>query len=307
MSANPTVAVLLAAFEGEVWIAEQVSSILDQQDVQVALYISVDPGQDGTLSWCQQLAERDSRVTLLPQQRAGSAAANFLRLIRDVPAETADYVSFADQDDIWRPDKLIAGIKLLQISNASGYSSDVDAFWPDGRQQRIVKSQPQREYDYLCESPGPGCTFVLTKALYTALQGFVAQHQSALNTLHFHDWLIYAFARASGYQWVIDSESYMAYRQHANNEQGANVGVLHKLKRFKALLGGRWFGQMQLLAKLLADRDPAAQQVADAFARGRMGYWTLFCWAPKLRRAKFEQWVWAFACLLTVLLGPPRS
>ncbi|MEA3544360.1 MAG: glycosyltransferase, partial [Thermodesulfobacteriota bacterium] len=98
---KPEIAVLLAAHNGREWLPQQVNSILNQVDVEVTLFVSVDNSTDGTESWFDHLAMVDSRVkVLLHGQCFGGAAANFFRLIRDVNFEPFDYVSFSDQDDI---------------------------------------------------------------------------------------------------------------------------------------------------------------------------------------------------------------
>jgi rhamnosyltransferase len=45
---RPTIAVLLAAFNGTPWLKEQVDSILAQENVDLTLFISVDQSSDGT-------------------------------------------------------------------------------------------------------------------------------------------------------------------------------------------------------------------------------------------------------------------
>jgi hypothetical protein len=81
----------------------------------------------------------------------GNANRNFQYLVREAPIGQADYVALSDHDDIWLPDKLRRAVDTLTATGADAYSSDVLAFWPDGREQPVVKSQPQRRY-----GPGPG-------------------------------------------------------------------------------------------------------------------------------------------------------
>src|SRR5690606_2902035 len=108
----------------------------------------------------------DPRLTVLPTAPpSGSAAGNFARLLRDIELEPGEHLALADQDDIWLPGKLARAIATLQRSGADGYASDLIAFWPDGRQQPVVKSQPQRAYDYLTQTPSAGSTFLLSPRL----------------------------------------------------------------------------------------------------------------------------------------------
>ncbi len=99
---SPQVAVLLAAYNGTQWIEEQLASILAQSVVKVTVYISVDASTDETETWCAEFAADHPNIFVLPSGfRFGGASRNFFRLIRDVDLQAYDYVSFADQDDIW--------------------------------------------------------------------------------------------------------------------------------------------------------------------------------------------------------------
>ena len=123
----PRVAVLLAAYNGEQWIANQLDSIWSQEFVTVDVFISLDLSSDGTLTFLQNLEEKHYNLFLLPYgERFGGAAKNFYRLIKDVDVSAYDYVAFADQDDIWLPGKLYRGIRAMQSSKSTAFSSDVD-------------------------------------------------------------------------------------------------------------------------------------------------------------------------------------
>ncbi|CAN1563793.1 hypothetical protein MCERE1_02781 [Burkholderiaceae bacterium] len=89
------------------YIQDQINSILLQSNVDVQLFISVDQSTDGTEVRLAERALSESRLRLLPfGQRFGGAGPNFYRLLRDVDLTGFDYLSFADQDDLWHPEKL---------------------------------------------------------------------------------------------------------------------------------------------------------------------------------------------------------
>lgn len=245
------VAVLLAAFNGREWIAEQVDSILSQQDVAVILFVSDDVSTDGTLGWLKKTARSDPRIQVLPQVgRMGSAGQNFYRLIRDVDTSGFDFIALADQDDIWNPDKLISHIKLLKQNNAEAVSSNVMAFWPDGRRKLINKSQTQRRYDFLFESAGPGCTFLMTPWLVNEVR-FELETSEVARDVEMHDWLIYAICRAHGRLWVIDPAPSMLYRQHQANVMGANAGLKAVLARLVKIKSGWYRGEVAKVARVV--------------------------------------------------------
>lgn len=239
---KPRFAVCLAAYNGMAFIEEQIHSILQQEDVEVQLFISVDKSTDDTLGWCQALAEIEQGVTVLPfNGRFGGATKNFFHLLREVDFSGYDYLSLADQDDIWLQDKLWVAHECIVNGGFSAYSGNVTAFWSNGRQLLINKSQPQRKYDFLFEAAGPGCSYVLRVPEALDFKRFLLENWSAANEVALYDWLIYAWFRANNRAWNIDASSKILYRQHTSNQVGANHGLKALFARFNLLRSG-WYG-----------------------------------------------------------------
>ncbi len=296
---RPRVAVLLAAYNGIRWLPEQLASILGQEDVDVTVFVSIDHSTDGTESWLRAQAAADHRLVVLPPGRFGGAAPNFYRLLRDVDFRGFDFVSLADQDDVWFRYKLARAISCLDRHQASGYSGNVIAFWPDGRQQLVDKAQPQVAADFVFEAAGPGCTYVLRAALVDAFKALLLSRPDECHQVFLHDWLIYAFARAQGFHWVIDSEPHLRYRQHGHNQVGVNTGLRALLRRFR-LVGSGWaFEQAALVARLVgADRIP---YIANWLNRGRNGLLKLSFKARQCRRRPRDQVLFFLSCWLRAL------
>lgn len=251
LKTNPKIAVLLATFNGELYLNEQLDSIQNQIAVEVFVFASDDFSSDQAPQLLNEAGAKNSRLTLLPSQKFGSAVANFFRLLRDADITGVDYVALADQDDIWQVDKLSRSVQEILKNNVEAYSGNVQAFWLNGKQKLINKAQPQQQWDFMFESAGPGCTFVLAKDLALELQKFLIANQVRCQQVVFHDWFIYAFARSKGFKWFIDSESHMLYRQHPSNAFGVNVGFNAKLVRWKKLCEGSLIRQVLLMADIL--------------------------------------------------------
>lgn len=297
------VAVLLAAFNGEQWIDEQLDTILAQQGVEVEVFISVDPSEDDTLERCQGRAAADPRLHVLPiTGRFGSAAANFFHLLRTVPFEGFDMVAFSDQDDHWLPHKLQRAAQQLQATGSEAYSSNVIAFWPDGRARLLQKAQPQVAYDHFFEAAGPGCTYVFTQALANYIKATVQQQGKALEAVTLQDWYLYALARTSGRAWYIDPQPSMRYRQHANNVVGANVGWRQSLARLSRIRNGWWFTQIHLIAQLVGCPAVLHRQLNN----GRLGLLWLAAHARQCRRRPRDQLFFAALCLTRAITGGRR-
>ena len=302
MNVLPSVAACLAAFNGMRYLPQQVNSILSQTGVLVTLYVSVDCSSDGTEDWFRQLQETEHRVVLLPCGEVfGGAAPNFFRLIRDVDFSAFDYVAYADQDDIWLPEKLCRATEQLIETGSDGYSSDVMAFWESGRSAYIRKSYPQRQWDYLFESAGPGCTFVMRRDLALKLQAALRQNPQGVREVGLHDWFTYAFARAHNHPWVIDRYASLMYRQHEGNQVGVNAGVSALLWRVRKILDGWGLNQARMIAKFTgADRSPFARQW---LAGGRIALLHLALQARNCRRKPLDRFWFAASCLALALVG----
>jgi len=298
-SAFPKVAVLLAAYNGMAWIEAQLDSILKQKNVCVSVFISVDTSTDGTEAWCADYAQHRASISLLPPAgRFGGASRNFFRLIRDVDFSTSDYVAFSDQDDIWHPDKLQRAVAALAPGHHDAYSSNVTAFWPDGQRVLLDKAQPQVQWDYLFEAAGPGCTYVLNRRLADAFKSSLLSHWDAAQAVTLHDWYCYAFARSHGFRWLIDPVSGMDYRQHANNQVGANTGLAPLISRLKKIADGWWAGQVLLIGQLVGD---SPLHTAGKHVGTRLSFLKLAFKAPQCRRRPRDKILFIIACLTAML------
>lgn len=243
------IAVLMATRNGMSWIAEQVKSILSQQAVNITLVVSDDGSTDGTWEFLQKIAEDDGRIILLQHDRTfGTAGKNFYYLLTSINSEDYDFIALADQDDIWLKNKLQKQVILASKYGADGISSNVVAFWPDGSRALIDKAEPMRRLDFLFESAGPGCTFLLSSWLVNLVQMTLNDPNSKARDVELHDWLIYAICRSSGRNWYINPVPGMKYRQHSNNVMGVNFGYKARWSRFRNIINGWYRGEVVKLS-----------------------------------------------------------
>jgi rhamnosyltransferase len=296
------VAVLLAAYNGEKWIEEQVKTILKQKGIDLRLYVSVDLSTDNTYKIVCELSQKYPEIIVLPYgRRFGSAAPNFYNLLLTVPIEKYEYIALSDQDDIWLDGKITRAVCVLENQKAFGYSSNAIAFWSDGKKKIIKKAYRQTKYDYLFESPGPGCTFVLKKQLALSLCEYL-KRCACLDTLDWHDWIIYAYARTNNYKWIIDASSYILYRQHNNNQLGANVGIKAFFDRIKSIISGYGINQSVKIIEFLHLEDN--EFVAAWLNDNKIRYMTLAMQSNKCRRKIDGKILFFFACIIMSIIKP---
>ena len=239
----PRVLVLLAAYNGTQYLEQQIRSILNQQNCHVTLLISVDLSSDQTHDLALNLAMQHASIQVLPYGEVfGRAAANFYHLLRHANLDHIDYVAYSDQDDLWHADKLARHVSIAKEMNADGVSSDVVAFWPNGKKKYIRKSYPLKTYDYLFESAGPGCTFLMSTWLVSTMKQLLSDKANLANSVTLHDWLTYAVCRAHQKTWVIDDSPSLDYRQHQSNVVGANSGLKAYWSRVSLIKSG-WYKQ----------------------------------------------------------------
>lgn len=297
--------VLLAAYNGEKYIKEQILSIVNQTLKPSLIIINIDKSNDKTLKIIEDCILNYPIIKILSSnKRFGSPGSNFLYMFQNLDFSNYDFIALSDQDDIWQKDKLKKAIYVLD-KGVDGYSSDVEAFWINGKKKSIIKSQNQKSFDYLFESAGPGCTYVLSKNLTIRFQKFVKVNRIKLRTItQYHDWLIYAFARSHNFKWYIDPYISLQYRQHSLNEVGANVGLNAFRKRVYRVLFGDGFEYVIFLVNVF--KNNRYQFVKKWYPVTRFGFLRLACSAFDCRRSISGKIYFFFAFLLMAIIFPKK-
>jgi rhamnosyltransferase len=292
------VLVLLATYNGAQHIGEQLQSLADQKGVNVKVVASDDGSKDGTVQLSTHIcADLGLPVEFLPRIRpSGSAARNFLRLIKDADLSDCDYVALCDQDDIWLEGKMRRATALLAGLDHAAYSCNSIAFWPDGTEEPITKDYPQRRWDYLFESASHGCTYVLTSLSARLLQSFLAEHSQACDEIEFHDMMIYAWARTRRIMWIMDGERHIRYRQSSINVIGVNSGATAAVVRIRKLRDGWLRNQaLKIIKALDLDDSAIARRLQRYDLRDRL---MLAVQARHCRRRARDAIVFGLSCLV---------
>lgn len=249
-SRAPRCLVLLASHNGAEYIQQQLESILAQREVAVEVLIGDDASSDTTLQIIESLNRKDNLRVLRREVGSGSAAQNFARLFREVDATGFDYIALSDQDDIWLPNKLQRAISMLSASDAGGYSCSVIARWPGGKESVFRQSARLSDADFLFEGAGQGCTFVITGLLFNSVQRVFRSFADLTAQLIYHDWAVYALARALGITWYFDAEPFLVYRQHDRNDTGARHSLAGIKRRIQLFRNGGYAGQVSAICGL---------------------------------------------------------
>ncbi len=108
-----TVTVVMSAYNGQKNIERQIESIFAQKDVTVNLSIRDDGSTDRTVEVIEEYQRKhpEYNISLLKGNNVGYAKSFWYALSNAIKAE---YYAFSDQDDIWKEDKLIKCISVLE-------------------------------------------------------------------------------------------------------------------------------------------------------------------------------------------------
>lgn len=108
MDNNQSVAVLLATYNGEKYLAEQLDSIIKQKDINVHIIARDDGSTDKTVAMLHQYSKKYAhKITIISKNsNENGHLANFSALCEYALTTSFEYFCFADQDDVWHEDKL---------------------------------------------------------------------------------------------------------------------------------------------------------------------------------------------------------
>ena len=248
------VLVILAYFNGEKYIEEQLTSILYQINCDLDIFIFDDLSNDNLLEVLNKFDSFKNINLIRNKQNSKSAAFNFLNSFLSIDNDVIkkyDYIAFSDQDDIWLPSKLNRSINNMLNTKSNLYCSNLLSMKKDNF-KTIYKSNSQVEFDYLFEGGSAGCTYVLDI-------NFSIFFKKCINNLNYlnwpklnniqcfsHDWFIYFIARSNSYKVHIDNQVNILYRIHESNVHGGlNINSFSSIyKRIKLVKDGWYIKQI---------------------------------------------------------------
>lgn len=220
----PRIDILLATYNGERFLQEQLDSILSQDYPDFRIIIHDDGSSDGTFALLEHMAHHHpDRITLLNDGVVlRSACQNFFHLLAK---STADLVTFADQDDVWLPGRLSRleeALRSFSTGPAGAYSdlrvvdenlsTIASSAWAmQGTPAWIASSIPDL-------APGncvTGCAFMLNAI---ARENIMARIR---DKAVMHDHFSALCIAVDGGTLVPVPEALVLYRQHSDNQIGA--------------------------------------------------------------------------------------
>lgn len=220
------IAVLLAAYNGAEFIAQQLDSLLAQTFSDWRCYIHDDGSTDGTNRIIAEYAKRfPERFTVIEGESTGRACGNFQLLFGAVEAE--EYMC-CDQDDVWFADKIARTYHCMRKLEADRsvpcliYSDQKIA---DEKLNILEESSDKYQRLHCLDTAMShlvahnvvtGCTMMVNRALRDLFIKAAGSDKMVM-----HDWWAALLAAQFGKMYFIKKPT-MLYRQHSLNTLGAN-------------------------------------------------------------------------------------
>lgn len=282
--------ILLATYNGERFLPEQIESITSQSFKDYHILASDDNSSDCTFEILRSYESVMGEKIKVVQSNTHSAKENFYNLLDMADAE---YIALCDQDDFWESDRLKKSLKAIQrlekrygketpilvhsdleivdgnlnsqnkkMSELTGISEAIKYAKKESKYLYTISTEKSFSR-YLVENNITGNTVIINKAL---LDIYKRPEVSFM-----HDWWLGLIAFTFGKVGYLN-ECLVKYRQHESNELGAkNPLELHNIKkRNKQKIRENYdcmFAQVEEFLRLYKDELGKSRSADTYFAR----------------------------------------
>lgn len=228
--------ILMATYNGEKFLREQIDSILNQTYSDFRLLISDDCSTDNTREILNEYVNKDKRVVVFLQNKNLGVVKNFEFLMKQVESE---YFMFADQDDSWYEDKIEESIKKMDETDSDLVYTDLEivdenlnilnkSYWAVKGFNKKVKKYNNFKSLYL-NNYITGCT-ILAKSKW--IEKILPLPDKSNYILHDY-WTAIIISRFGKISYI--NKPLVKYRQHTGNNIGSKrktdkINVFEKMR-----------------------------------------------------------------------------
>lgn len=214
--ARPDITILLSTYNGERFLAAQLESFFAQSHENWSLCWRDDGSDDDSVAIMRAFADRIGAGRCIESPSSGphlGAACSFLTLLAENTA--AEAIAFADQDDVWLPEKLRHAAEHLMLAGERPTLYCARQYLVDEKLQSArLSALHTNTPDFpacLTQNIANGNTLVLN----AAAASLVAAMGRPEGTVH--DWWSYIVVSACGGTIIFDERPQVLYRLHKNN------------------------------------------------------------------------------------------
>lgn len=291
MMRTEKVAIVLATYQGEKYIAEQLDSLIGQTYTNWVAYIHDDGSKDSTTTIIAEYQKKyPEHFVLIEHPSTGGAKNNFMYLISQIEAP---YLMCCDQDDVWLPNKIELTLKkmkemearrgtntpLLVFTELRVVDQDLKTIGEKMCSMQSLNMQKTTTRDLVIQNIVTGCTMMVNRALQLKAKGNKPVNSEKIIM---HDWWYALVAAEFGELEYIETPTIL-YRQHGDNSVGAKKitdisYILHKLNKSDEIKRSLQDTQMQ------ADEF---RRVFELEANHLISRYAKICQRNKIQRLKF--------------------
>ena len=222
------ISVALCTFNGEEYLENQLTSILNQTCPVDEIIICDDNSTDNTISIVNSYIEEGIENIILIQNKENiGTIKNFEKAIDKC---TGDIIFLSDQDDLWLPNKVKSTIRILKNNDFvvtdcklidENENVIAQSFYENRNNKKSLIGNLLK-FGYL------GCCFAFRKEILQKALPFPPIHKYCT-----HDnWLM--LVAISYYRYCISDKKMILYRRHENNASdggfGSNKTLIFKFK-----------------------------------------------------------------------------
>ena len=243
---NPLVRIMMATYNGEKFIQQQIDSIISQTYKKWNLIIQDDGSKDGTWRIIEEYANNDARITIRksPEEKHG-AYYNFHSIANQEKqnGSSFDYYMFCDQDDVWDDDKIERMLHAFINTDESIPKLIYGDMRVMNAEEQVVIGSVVREQGLFYKNAASlffshiiyGCNLMMNKAAFYSVP--VIDTNADIVSILSHDNLYAKFAGVRGRVQYLDVPL-MTYRRHGGNVTAKHqygFGIKRILKRMSKL------------------------------------------------------------------------
>lgn len=224
MKEENSVHVLLPTYNGELFLKDQIKSILNQTYKNIKLLIRDDGSTDKTLEIIRHFQVEDPRVIVLENKEGNAGLVKSIEKL--LQFSDADVIFFSDQDDYWLENKIqlflenYTNPEIPTLIHSNCYVTDdklnVQYQFLNGVSHK--KGLEDSLFHYFVQ----GASVMINSRLKEMLLPFP-------NDVYIHDRYFHIVSEIVGQRIYIDSST-MYYRQHGGNLIGSQ-SIFSKIKK----------------------------------------------------------------------------
>lgn len=225
--------IVLATYNGENYLREQMDSLLAQTYDNIVIEVCDDGSTDRTVDLVREYVARDERVHLHQNTHNLGYVKNFLEGMK---RSRAPYIMLCDQDDIWRRDKVEVTLEAMQreegkgtegpvlvFTDAMNFDSDSGADTGLFHESSHLDVKKVDTAHLFMENKCIGCTMMMNHEVLAYLEELPEE-------IRVHDWWLALICSHFG-KIVYLPEATLRYRQHAGNMIGGSSYSSYLKKR----------------------------------------------------------------------------